>query len=196
VAPPLVLASTSVSRQRLLARLGLPFVSERPAVDETRLPGESPAQLVQRLARAKAEAVSQRHPAALVLGGDQVAVLDDEILTKPGTPAQAVRQLSLLQGRTHQLLTAIALVRRDAGFLREALDVTELTMRPWREAELAAYVQHDAPLDCAGSYRLEGLGIALFSRWQGVDPSAVEGLPLTILAAWFAEGGLPLFGPG
>jgi len=185
VAPPLV-----------LARLGLPFVSERPAVDETRLPGESPAQLVQRLARAKAEAVSQRHPAALVLGGDQVAVLDDEILTKPGTPAQAVRQLSLLQGRTHQLLTAIALVRRDAGFLREALDVTELTMRPWREAELAAYVQHDAPLDCAGSYRLEGLGIALFSRWQGVDPSAVEGLPLTILAAWFAEGGLPLFGPG
>ncbi|MDY0058400.1 MAG: nucleoside triphosphate pyrophosphatase [Myxococcota bacterium] len=196
MAPPLVLASTSVSRQRLLARLGLPFVSERPAVDETRLPGESPAQLVQRLARAKAEAVSQRHPAALVLGGDQVAVLDDEILTKPGTPAQAVRQLSLLQGRTHQLLTAIALVRRDAGFLREALDVTELTMRPWREAELAAYVQHDAPLDCAGSYRLEGLGIALFSRWQGVDPSAVEGLPLTILAAWFAEGGLPLFGPG
>lgn len=193
-APALILASTSPYRRALLSRLGLPFSAEAPGVEERRVPGEAPDELVRRLARAKAEAVAARFPGAIVIGGDQVAELDGEVLSKPGSAAAALQQLERLAGRTHRLLTALVVLRPATGYRGEVLDVTELTMRPWSTAELRCYIEQDAPLDCAGSYRLERLGIALFAAWQGQDPSAVEGMPLMALTRLLGEAGLPVLG--
>lgn len=176
--PALVLASTSPYRRQLLARLGVPFQCERPGVDEdevkrTRRP---PQEVVVELARRKALAVAARHPEALVIGSDQAATLDGEVLDKPGTAAAAAAQLQRLQGREHRLLTAVAIAH--AGGLVEFLDTTSLAMRPLTPGEIARYVAAEQPLDCAGSYKIEGLGIALFERVHGDDPTAIVGLPL------------------
>jgi len=192
--PPLILASTSPYRRQLLARLGLPFQTEAPQVVEQRLPGETPEQVVRRLALAKAAAVATRFPHAVVVGSDQLAELEGALLHKPGSEQAALAQLRRLAGRTHRLLTALAVLRPATGYRGEALDITELTMRPWSEEQLRRYVQRDLPQDCAGSYRLEKLGVALFERWAGTDPSAVEGLPLMALTRLLAEAGLPVLG--
>jgi septum formation protein len=174
----LILASTSRYRRDLLARLGLPFRCMAPEVDESAF-GElasDPAELVRTLALAKAEAVAAGHPGAVVIGSDQLAAFEGQVLGKPGTTEKAVSQLLLLAGREHQLLTAVALA--DANGVEIHLDVARLWVRSLTHLEATRYVETERPLDCAGSYKIEGLGIALFDRIECADQTAIIGLPL------------------
>ncbi len=176
--PSLVLASTSPYRKALLERLRLPFRCKAPGVDEevTRAGIEDPRDVAVRLARAKSLAVARSEPDAVVIGSDQLVALGDRILGKPGSAQRAVAQLLDLAGRTHHLLTAVAIAHR--GELVEWLDDAALTMRALTRAEAERYVAADSPLDCAGSYRIESLGIALFDRITSDDATAIVGLPL------------------
>jgi septum formation protein len=189
-APALILASTSRYRGDLLARLGVPFVAAAPDCDEdaTKATGLAPQELAETLALAKAESLRAAHPDAAILGGDQVAAIDDAILDKPGTEAAACAQLARLAGRTHTLITAVALILGDR-ILRHT-DVTRLTMRPLTADQIARYVAADQPLDCAGSYKLERLGIALFSRIESADHTAIIGLPLLSVTSMLGEIGI------
>lgn len=181
--PDLVLASTSPYRRELLARLRLPFACEPPGVDEHAVKRtlREPAVVVVELARQKARAVAARRPDALVIGSDQCACLDGKMLDKPGSQAAACAQLQHLSGRTHELRTAVAIVH-PAGVV-EWTDVTRLTMRSLTDTEIERYVTAEQPLDCAGSYKIEGLGIALFDRIDSDDQTAIQGLPLLRLCA-------------
>lgn len=176
--PRLVLASTSPYRRQLLERLRVPFACEAPGVDEDAVKRITPEPLavVRELAKQKAKAVQQKHPDAIVIGGDQAATLDGTVLDKPGTVPNAIAQLQRLQGKEHQLLTAVAIAH--PGGLVEFVDATFLRMRPLTAAEIERYVAAEPPLDCAGSYKIEGLGIALFAHLQGEDQTAITGLPL------------------
>ena len=188
---PLVLASTSRWRKELLTRLGHPFESVDPGVDEAPAMalGLAPRELVLRLAEEKARAVAALRPGCLVLGGDQVACVDGLVLGKPGTAERACAQLRAMAGRTHELVTGLALVLPD-GTARTALDVHRLTMRPLSDAQIASYVARERPLDAAGSYMIEGLGITLFTDVQGRDFTAILGLPLTVVTALLLDAGI------
>jgi septum formation protein len=176
----LILASTSPYRQRQLRQLNLPFEAHSPGVDENQFVSNAPPNdLPAILARAKATALSQREPQATVIGGDQIALLDGKILGKPGTREQAVAQLTLLSGRTHELITSIAVIQADGW--RFHTDVTRLTMRRLTKNEIGRYVDFDQPLDCAGSYKWESLGVALFEKIESSDATAILGLPLLAL---------------
>ena len=176
----LILASTSRYRRALLERLGLDFQSVAPDCDEAAWSGLPPLTLAATLAREKAASVAV--PDALVIGSDQVVDLDGEILGKPGTVAAAEAQLARLAGRTHRLITAVAVRDSATGRVLEAIDVHTMAMRPLSAAQIAAYVAHDAPLDCAGAYALERRGVALFGRIEAdpetADDTAIVGLPL------------------
>ena len=190
--PPLILASTSPYRRELLERLRVPFTCEKPGVDENvakRQLSDALA-IVTTLARQKAQAVAERQPHAIVIGSDQAATLDGAILDKPGTAANAIAQLQRLQGRAHQLLTAVAIVHPRG--LVEFVDTTTLTMRPLTTPAIERYVAAEQPLDCAGSYKIESLGIALFERLESADQTAIQGLPLLALCRALRELGLPL----
>jgi septum formation protein len=188
--PALILASTSRYRGELLARLAVPFVAAAPDCDEEayKSRGFTPRELAETLALTKAESLRAVYPDAAILGGDQLAEIDGEILGKPGTEAAARAQLTRLAGRTHTLITAVAIVHGER-ILRHT-DVTRLTMRPLTADQIARYVAADAPLDCAGSYKLEQLGIALFSRIESEDHTAIVGLPLLALATLLGEIGI------
>lgn len=192
VPPPLVLASTSPYRRHLLARLGVPFTCEAPGVDEDAVKrrGGTAQAIVAELARAKTLAVAARHPEAVVIGSDQAACLDGALLDKPGTASAAIDQLERLQGRTHELLTAVAIA--SGGELVEFTDATRLTMRTLTRAEIERYVAAERPLDCAGSYKIEGLGIALFDRVECADQTAIMGLPLLRLCRELRRLGVPV----
>ena len=180
---PLILASTSRYRRALLERLGLPFAVEPPDVDETALPGESPRATAVRLAEQKARAVARRHPAALVLGSDQVVDLDGVAVSKPADRADAERQLRASSGRTLVFHTAVALVDAASGRAQvRCVDVAS-TFRVLDEREIARYLDREQPFDCAGSVKSEGFGIALFERITSDDPTALIGLPLITVAA-------------
>ncbi|MDX3930934.1 MAG: Maf family nucleotide pyrophosphatase [Stenotrophomonas sp.] len=186
----LLLASTSPYRRELLQRLRLPFDCARPQVDESPLPGEAPAALAVRLAAAKAAEVSRRHPGTWVIGSDQVADLAGQPLGKPGTVEAARAQLAGMSGAAVQFHTAICLMRD--GERREALDTTTVRFRVLTEAEIARYVDAEQPLDCAGSFKCEGLGIALFEAIDNRDPTALVGLPLIALCALLRQAGIPI----
>lgn len=175
---PFWLASTSRYRRELLGRLGLPFECEAPGVAETRLADESPRALAQRLALAKARAVAERHPGALVIGSDQVCALENRVFGKPGSVEAACAQLADLSGRTAHFFTAVAIVGLHAGIWKQHLDETRCVFRTLTAAEIAAYVEAERPLDCAGSFKVEGRGISLFERIESQDPTALIGLPL------------------
>ncbi len=185
--PALILASTSVYRRELLQRLRLPFQCERPQVDETPLAGETPAKLAARLAAAKAAEVAARHPDAWVIGSDQAADLDGDPLGKPGTTAAARAQLTAMSGQAVRFHTALCLVRGDVQL--GAADVTTVRFRHLQQAEIARYVEAEQPLDCAGSFKCEGLGIALFEAIENEDPSALVGLPLIALCRLLRQAG-------
>ena len=187
----LVLASTSVYRRELLARLRLPFDAERPEVDETPLPGEAPSALVTRLARAKAAAVAARRPLDWVIGSDQVAELDGTPLGKPGGREQAIAQLTAMSGRAIAFRTAVALAG-PGGRRLAALDTTTVRFRNLAAGEIARYVDAEQPFDCAGSFKSEGLGIALFAAIESSDPTALVGLPLIATAGLLREAGFAL----
>ncbi len=186
--PPLVLASTSRYRRELLQRLRLPFEAVAPRVDETPLPGESPAVLATRLARAKARAVLELRPDAVVIGSDQVADLDGEPIGKPLTHERAVAQLTRLSGRQVVFQTAVAVLRQ--GFERVALAPVTVRFRSLTPAEIEFYLRTEQPYDCAGSAKSETLGIALLEAIDSDDPTALVGLPLIRTAAMLREAGL------
>lgn len=179
--PRLILASTSIYRRELLARLRLPFDTVRPDTDETALPGEAPMALVQRLAKAKAVAVAALHPQAWVIGSDQVAELDGQPLGKPGGRDAAIAQLAAMSGRAVQFRTGVCLSRAGTAS-RTALDTTTVRFRIVVADEIARYVDAEQPYDCAGSFKSEGLGIALFDAIESCDPTALVGLPLIATA--------------
>lgn len=187
----LLLASTSPYRRELLARLRLPFEVARPEVDEAPRDGETPVELVQRLAREKALAVAGRAGDAWVLGSDQVAELDGRPLGKPGHGEAAVAQLTALAGRTLPFHTAVALAHAD-GRVSVALDTTHVRVRALSGDEIARYVALESPLDCAGSFKSEALGIALFDAIETQDPTALVGLPLIATARLLREAGFQL----
>ncbi|QEH37517.1 Maf-like protein YceF [Aquisphaera giovannonii] len=177
-APELVLASTSPYRRALLARLGVPFRCVPPPFDEAAYPREglTPAALAGRLAEGKARSVAALEPAATVIGSDQLATIDGEVLGKPLTRERAAEQLERLSGRTHELITALVVVSPLGE--RRHVDRTRLTMRGLDRAAIERYVARDMPLDCAGSYKLEQRGIALFESIESEDHAAIVGLPL------------------
>jgi septum formation protein len=190
--PPLVLASTSVYRRQLLERFGLPFTASNPQIDETRQSGETPPQLAARLALAKARAVARRHPDALVIGSDQVAALGAEIFAKPGTLANAAAQLRRMSGEEVLFHTAVALVDGRSGRERCENVLTRVRFRTLDEAEIQRYLEREPALDCAGSAKCEGLGIALLEALVGDDPTALIGLPLIALARMLRAAGVAL----
>jgi MAF protein len=191
----LTLASTSPYRAELLERLGLPFATMAPEVDEAPLSRETPDELVVRLSLAKARAVAKRQSAGLVIGSDQVAVLDGQVLGKPGTMAAARAQLGRLSGREVRFLTGLAVVSIESGRHHTTLVETPVWFRALSEAEITGYVDRERPLDCAGAFKSEGLGVALFERIGGPDPSALIGLPLIELCRLLAEEGVSVLVP-
>lgn len=189
---PLLLASGSAYRAGLLRRLGVPFAQESPDLDETPAAGETPGPLAQRLALAKARAVAARRPQRWVLGSDQVCACRGRLLGKPGTRQRAIEQLSTLAGAEAEFFTAVALVCEAAGALHCALDVTTVKFRALTAPEIARYVDAEPAYDCAGSFKAEGLGIALCSAIESQDPTALVGLPLIAVRRLLAAAGLPL----
>lgn len=186
----LILASTSRYRAELLARLGIPFSCAAPDVDESPLAGEAPGTLAQRLAIAKARAVAARHPGSWVIGSDQVAELEGDPLGKPGTRDAAMAQLTAMSGKSVRFHTAICLSNGEDQF--DALDVTTVQFRVLGKAEIERYVATEQPLDCAGSFKCEGLGITLFEAIHNQDPTALIGLPLIRLAGLLRQAGYRL----
>ena len=176
--PPLILASTSRYRREMLERLRLPFEVVSPEVDETPQPGEMPAELAARLARAKAAAVATLHPHAVVIGSDQVAELDGQPIGKPGTHERAVQQLRSMRGRSVVFHTAVAVQHVNGGYVSEALAPVTVHFRMLSDAEIEHYLRAEQPYDCAGSAKCETLGIALLQAIESDDPTALVGLPL------------------
>lgn len=186
----LILASTSIYRKELLSRLQLPFSSVSPEVDESPAPNEKPADLAVRLALAKAQAVAARHPQALVIGSDQVADLNGVALGKPGTVEKAVAQLQAMSGQSVVFHTAVALVCKEKSQVFQDVAQVRVQFRVLCESEIRRYVAAEMPLDCAGSAKSEGLGIALLQRIDSDDPTALIGLPLIRTAAMLRQAGL------
>ena len=188
--PILILGSTSRYRRELLQRLHLPFDVMAPQVDETPLPGEAPATLALRLALAKARAVAQRHPTAVVIGADQVADLDGLPIGKPGSHERATAQLRQLSGRRAVFQTAVAVVRANTGFEQALLAPVTVQFRTLSDAEIEHYLRLEEPYDCAGSAKCETLGIALLDAIDSDDPTALIGLPLIRTCALLRAAGL------
>ena len=189
----LILGSTSPYRRELLERLRLPFEVQRPEVDETPLDGETPVALAQRLAMAKAQAVAQRFPQAIVIGSDQVADLHGEPLGKPGTHAKAVAQLQRMRGQTVVFQTAVAVVCKATGFAQCKLAQVKVVFRDFSDESMQSYLHAEQPYDCAGSAKSEGLGIVLLARIDNQDPTALVGLPLLLTCRLLRAAGMPLY---
>jgi septum formation protein len=188
----LVLASGSRYRRELLARLGLPFESSAPDVDETPEPGELPAALAARLALAKAKSI--RRADAIVIGSDQVASLDGRLLGKPGNHAAALDQLEACQGREAVFHTAVCVSTDHGRTINEHVDLTRVRFRQRSRAELSRYLDREPAYDCAGGFKAEGLGIALFEAIESHDPTALIGLPMIWLAEALRTAGLDPLG--
>lgn len=186
---PVILASTSPYRRDLLARLGLPFECRAPLVDEEalkpELTGLAPEEVALRLARAKAESLRESEPGATLVGSDQLVAFEGRILGKPGSVERAVEQLLVMSGRSHHLITALCVCCHDQVY--DHVDVAVLTMRSLGREEISRYVEADFPIDCAGAYKLEQRGIALFDRIEAADHSAITGLPLIALVTILRE---------
>lgn len=188
--PPLILASTSAYRRELLQRLRLPFTVESPGVDESAALDELAGPLALRLAAAKAAAVAARRIDSLVLGSDQVAQLGRQRLGKPGGRVQAIAQLEACSGQTVEFATAVCLRHARNAAVRSHLDRTRVRFRRLSRDEIERYVDADTPFDCAGGFRCEALGIALFEAIESEDPTALVGLPLIHTARMLREAGV------
>ena len=189
---PIVLASTSPHRRVLLEKLRLPFITAAPGVDESRHVQEDVATLVRRLSRAKADAVAASHRGALIIGSDQAAERDGDIVGKPGEHAKAAMQLQAASGKTVTFHTGLCLLDTRDGCYREHVDLTWVRFRVLTPAEIERYLRAEAPYDCAGSFRSEGLGISLFESIESTDPTALVGLPLLVLSRFLRECGVAL----
>ncbi len=189
---PVVLGSSSRYRRELMERLRIPFSVAVPDVDETPHAGETPRNLALRLALAKAHAVAQLHPEAVVIGSDQVADLAGQPLGKPGEHARAVQQLRQMRGKTVIFQTALAVVCLSTGFEQVDLAEVRVVFRDLSDEEIEAYLQAEKPYDCAGSAKSEGLGIALLESIDNDDPTALVGLPLIRTSRLLRQAGIKL----
>lgn len=189
--PQLILASSSRYRAELLSRLRLPFTQQSPDVDETAQRDEAAAPLAQRLALVKAQAIAVRVPGAWVIGSDQVCACEGRLLGKPGTRESAIEQLRFLSGKYSAFITAVALVREGSATQRD-FDTTVVKFRKLSDAEIIRYVDAEPSFDCAGSAKIEGLGITLTAEVQSRDPTALIGLPLIATAKLLRKAGFTL----
>ncbi len=189
----IVLASSSPFRQQLLEKLGLEFICDSPNIDETALENEAPKKLVARLAQEKAKAVAARQPDALIIASDQCAVLDGNILGKPGDHQTAVQQLQAASGKKVLFLTSLVLFNAKTGNLQVEVCPFAVHFRPLTSAEIEGYLNTEQPYNCAGSFKSEGLGITLFQRLEGDDPNTLIGLPLIRLTAMLNKEGVSLY---
>ncbi|WP_110664921.1 Maf family protein [Salinicola halophilus] len=186
----LVLASSSRYRRALLDRLSLDYTWTAPDIDETRRPGEDAVTLAHRLALSKAQAVADDYPEHLIVGSDQLALFDDDILGKPGDFATACANLKRFSGRRVRFMTGLALLDTAAGRHRVLHETYDVVFRTLSDREIERYVAHDEPYDSSGSFRMEGLGVALFERFEGRDPNTLIGLPMMALCDLLREAGL------
>ena len=197
-APKIVLASSSKYRAELLGRLGLEFEARSHRCDEGELKAKdlAPRELAARLAELKARSLAESSPGALIIGSDQVAELDGELMGKPGDEARAEAQLRRLRGKVHRLYTAVALVKGggEGELLDIAVDVHEMEVRgDLTDKEISAYVARDRPIDCAGSYKIESMGIGLFESVSGQDFTAIVGLPMMLVVSMLRKAGVSIF---
>ncbi|WP_111976440.1 Maf family protein [Algibacillus agarilyticus] len=176
--PDIILASTSPYRKQILEKLTIPFNTAKPYVDETALANENAHDLVYRLAEAKAQAIAIKNPGSLVIGSDQVAVIDNTILGKPGDYDNAVKQLSQLSGKTVRFLTGLSMQWLDEDKIKTCVVPFDVTFRQLMPEEISAYLNKEKPYNCAGSFKSEALGITLFESLRGDDPNTLMGLPL------------------
>ncbi len=178
ILPPIVLASSSSYRRELLTRLQLPFICHSPEIDESPLANETPQALVQRLALSKARTLAEQYPAHIIIGSDQVAVLDQQIIGKPLHAAGARQQLTTASGRSVVFLTGLAVI--DTRSNLEQIDLVPFTVhfRTLSAAQIQRYIALEQPFDCAGSFKSEGLGVSLFRATEGSDATSLVGLPL------------------
>jgi len=190
--PALLLASSSPFRRQLLDKLKLDFIHQSPDIDESRHEDESPTALVMRLAREKAEALAGDHPDTLIIGSDQVAVIGDQVLGKPGSREKAIEQLSAASGQRVTFLTGLCLLNTATGRTQVACDPFHVQFRTLRPEQIERYVDAEQPLNCAGSFKSEGLGIVLFKALEGRDPNTLVGLPLILLTEFLAAEGMSL----
>jgi len=188
----LILASSSKYRRMLLQRFGIPFDCQSPEIDESPLPGESPVELVARLATQKAEAVSRKNPQAIVIGSDQMAVFNRQIVGKPGSYAAALEQLTGFSGQLVEFLTAVSVQSHHIHFREQHTDSTRVLFRDLEREEIERYLQQEKPFDCAGAFKAESLGIVLFESISSEDPTALVGLPLIRTAAMLRRAGIKL----
>ncbi len=191
----LVLASTSPYRRALLEHLGLAFDTAAPDIDETPLENETPTALVSRLSEAKARAVAAQFSDALIIGSDQVAVLDKQILGKPGNHEKAIQQLQAASGRRVIFLTGLCLLNSNTGNCHVRVVPFSVVFRLLTEIQIEQYLLRDTPYQCAGSFKSEGLGISLFEKMEGNAPNALVGLPLIELTTLLAAEGMDVLAP-
>jgi septum formation protein len=192
VQPRIVLASSSAYRRALLARIGIDCPALTPDIDENPLPGEAPAATALRLAGEKARKIGERETAALIIGSDQVAVLGTRMLGKPGTHAAAAEQLRSMSGHTVTFHTALCLLNAATGSMQTASAPTTVRFRKLDAAQIERYLQQDRPYDCAGSAKIESLGITLVERVVSEDPTALIGLPLIALVGMLLREGVSI----
>jgi septum formation protein len=188
--PKLVLGSTSPFRRALLEKLQLEFDTDSPEIDESRKPDETPEQLVARLACEKARAVATRHPDSLIIGSDQVAINGDEILGKPGSHDKAMAQLRAASGRQVTFLTGLCLYNSGSGDEQVVVEPFTVHFRQLTDEQIDNYLKAEQPYNCAGSFKSEAMGIALFDKLEGGDPNSLIGLPLIQLIRMLEKEGV------
>lgn len=190
MSPTLILASTSPFRRAILEKLGVPFDVASPETDESALKNETPQQLVERLAIAKARAIADQHDEGLVIGSDQVAVNDSVILGKPGDHATATKQLQAASGKRITFYTGLALINAATGNTQSEVIPFDVVFRQFTDSQIEHYLQKEQPYNCAGSFKSEALGICLFEKLEGDDPNTLIGLPLIRLVRMLENEGL------
>jgi septum formation protein len=190
----IILASTSPFRRTILQKLAIDFNTESPNIDETARPGESPLNLVKRLAQAKAQVIAVNHENALVIGSDQVAVFNNCIVGKPHTHENAVKQLTAFSGQHVTFLTGLSLVNSHTGNVQTIVDEFSVYFRQLTFKQINNYLLSETPYNCAGSFKSEGMGICLFDKLEGDDPNTLIGLPLIRLVALLGNEGVDVLG--
>lgn len=191
----LILGSSSPFRAEILTKLGLPFITASPDIDESSLAGEQAEQLVKRLSELKAYKIAESYPKALIIGSDQVALLDGAILGKPGNHDNAVKQLTAASGNTVKFLTGLALLNSQTGHIQSVVETFEVGFKTLSSSQIDFYLRQEQPYQCAGSFKSEGFGISLFSKLNGNDPNSLVGLPLIRLISLLEAEGIDVLKP-
>ncbi|MGA1691511.1 MAG: Maf family protein [Sedimenticolaceae bacterium] len=189
---PLILGSTSPFRAEILQKLCISFDTAAPDINESPLANESPSELVERLSVCKAKKVAETHPAALIVGSDQVACVDQQILGKPHTHENAIEQLRFLSGKIVSFHTGLCLFNSESGNTQSTVEVFKVYFRALTDDQIERYLQNEQPYNCAGSFKSEALGISLFKKLEGDDPNTLIGLPLIRLVEFLSNEGLQI----